>query len=103
MLRAHGPLINEAVSGLVQRLGLLRTAGAVHMNNALAGLTMEVIGGAAFGWVLLHYGHKPMAMLHPSHLLHCHYCLVCLHQWPTIPGFVFPTGAVFRLGLDVFA
>ena len=49
MLRAHGPLINEAASGLVQRLHHLHKVGPVQVNNAMAGLTMEVIGGAAFG------------------------------------------------------
>ena len=49
MLRAHGPLINEAASGLVRHLHQSHTAGSVQINNALAGLTMEVIGGAAFG------------------------------------------------------
>ncbi|KAL3159373.1 hypothetical protein ABBQ38_009804 [Trebouxia sp. C0009 RCD-2024] len=49
MLRAHGPLINDAASGLVQRLHHLHTAGSVQINDAMAGLTMEVIGGAAFG------------------------------------------------------
>lgn len=74
MLRAHGPLINEAVSGLVQRLGHLRMAGAVQINNALAGLTMEVIGGAAFGWVLLHCGHESAAVL----MLCCTQAISCV-------------------------
>ena len=50
MLRAHAPLMNDAATGLVQRLMHLRTAGSVQMNNAMAGMTMEVIGEAAFGY-----------------------------------------------------
>lgn len=49
MLRAHAPLINEAASGLVQRMSLLRKDGSVQINDAMAGMTMEVIGEAAFG------------------------------------------------------
>ena len=74
MLRAHGPLINEAVSGLVQRLGHLRTVGAVQINNALAGLTMEVIGGAAFGWVLHHPSQALPLVLHPPFV-----CFTVMH------------------------
>ena len=75
MLRAHGTLINKAVSGLVRRLGHLRMAGPVHINNALAGLTMEVIGGAAFGWVLhQHPSHALPLVLHPPVL-----CFAIMH------------------------
>lgn len=81
MLRAHGPLINEAVSGLVQRLGHLCTAGPVQINNALAGLTMEVIGGAAFGCVLV----SPVSWITPgaapAHLLCRMHNLLLLHQY----------------------
>ena len=88
MLRAHGTLINEAASGLVQRLGHLRMAGPVQINNALAGLTMEVIGGAAFGWVLHQYpSHALPLVLHPPvvcfaidimiSLISCTVCCCC--------------------------
>ena len=49
MLKAHAPLINKAASGLVQRLSLLRKNGSVKINDAMAEMTMEVIGEAAFG------------------------------------------------------
>ncbi|KAL0031098.1 hypothetical protein WJX77_003695 [Trebouxia sp. C0004] len=49
MLRAHAPLINQAASGLVRRLTCMHKAGAVQINNAVSGMTMEVIGGVAFG------------------------------------------------------
>ncbi len=49
MLRAHAPLINQAASLLVLRLNAMRKAGSVQINNAMSGMTMEVIGGAAFG------------------------------------------------------
>ncbi|KAL0052923.1 hypothetical protein WJX82_009946 [Trebouxia sp. C0006] len=49
MLRAHAPLINQAASGLVRRLTRMPKAGAVQINNAVSGMTMEVIGGVAFG------------------------------------------------------
>ena len=50
MLRAHAPLINQAASGLVRRLMRMHKAGAVQINNAMSGMTMEVIGGVAFGY-----------------------------------------------------
>ena len=50
MLRAHAPLINEAANGLVHRLTRMHKAGAVQINNAMSGMTMEVIGGVAFGY-----------------------------------------------------
>ena len=53
MLRAHAPLMNQAASGLVSRLSHMRQAGAVQINNVLSGMTMEVIGGAAFGYAWL--------------------------------------------------
>lgn len=49
MLRAHAPLINQAASGLVRRLTGMHKAGAVQINNAMSSMTMEVIGGVAFG------------------------------------------------------
>ncbi|KAL0023003.1 hypothetical protein WJX79_005828 [Trebouxia sp. C0005] len=49
MLRAHVPLINQAAGGLVRRLKRTHMAGAVQINNAMSGMTMEVIGGVAFG------------------------------------------------------
>ena len=53
MLRAHAPLINQAASRLVTRLNHMHPAGAVQINNVMSGMTMEVIGGAAFGYALL--------------------------------------------------
>lgn len=50
MLRAHAPLINQAASGLVRRLTRMHKPGAVQINNAVSGMTMEVIGGVAFGY-----------------------------------------------------
>ncbi len=50
MLRAHAPLINQAASDLVRRLTCMHKAGAVQINNAMSGMTMEVIGGVAFGY-----------------------------------------------------
>ena len=50
MLRAHAPLINQAASGLVRRLTCMHKAGAVQINNAMSSMTMEVIGGVAFGY-----------------------------------------------------
>ena len=49
MLKTHAHLINQAASGLVTHLSQLRLAGPVQMNDAMAGMTMDVIGGAAFG------------------------------------------------------
>ena len=50
-LRAHAPLINQAATHLQQRLASAPHGQAVQINTMLAGLTMEVIGGAAFGYV----------------------------------------------------
>lgn len=50
MLKAHAPLINQAANGLVCRLRRMHKAGAVQINNAMSGMTMEVIGGVAFGY-----------------------------------------------------
>ena len=50
MLKAHAPLMNSAATQLQHRLAAHPPGQPVQMNNMLAGLTMEVIGGAAFGY-----------------------------------------------------
>ena len=49
MLRLYAPLMNQAATHLQECLAAAPKGQAVQMNTMLAGLTMEVIGGAAFG------------------------------------------------------
>ncbi len=75
MLRAHAPLINQAASGLVRRLTSMHKAGAVQINNAMSGMTMEVIGGVAFG-----YAH----FLHAQNWRHVASCIcMSMHADPS--------------------
>ena len=48
MLRAHAPLINQAAARLADRFGHMQQAQPLQINDAVAVMTMEVIG-EAFG------------------------------------------------------
>ncbi len=70
MLRAHAPLTNQAASGLVRRLTRMHKAGAVQINSAMSGMTMEVIGGVAFGYANF-YMPESGVMLPFAFACHC--------------------------------
>ena len=48
-LQTYVPIINRAMTRLVDTLGAVQAEGPVQINLALAGMTMDVIGGSAFG------------------------------------------------------
>lgn len=48
-LQTYVPIVNRAMSSLVEKLGAVQAEGPVQINLALAGMTMDVIGGSAFG------------------------------------------------------
>lgn len=78
MLRAHVPLINQAAGGLVRRLKRTHMAGAVQINNAMSGMTMEVIGGVAFGYVNVCTSTCSNLVSCCHLLLHVNACRCCL-------------------------
>lgn len=48
-LQTYVPIANKALSSLVNKLAAVQSQGPVQINLALAGMTMDVIGGSAFG------------------------------------------------------
>lgn len=48
-LQTYVPVANKAMSSLVDKLTAVQSQGPVQINLALAGMTMDVIGGSAFG------------------------------------------------------
>ena len=48
-LQTYAPIANKAMSSLVEKLRAVQAQGPVQINLALAGMTMDVIGGSAFG------------------------------------------------------
>lgn len=48
-LQTYVPITNRALTRLVENLGAVQAEGPVQINLALAGMTMDVIGGSAFG------------------------------------------------------
>ena len=43
--------MNSSLNSLVDKLRAVQTNGPVEINLALASMTMDIIGGSAFGWV----------------------------------------------------
>ena len=78
MLRAHALLMNQAALRLVTRLTHMRQGGAVQINNVLSGMTMEVIGGAAFGYA------RPLSALHMVSASCQAVTLIWLHLLPYV-------------------
>ena len=48
-LQTYVPVANKAMTSLVDKLSAAQSQGPVQINLALAGMTMDVIGGSAFG------------------------------------------------------
>ena len=51
-LQTYVPVANKAMSSLVDKLTAVQSQGPVQINLALAGMTMDVIGGSAFGYTI---------------------------------------------------
>ena len=50
-LQTYVPIANKAVDTMMNRLAAVKPDEPVEINLALAGFTMDTIGGTAFGWV----------------------------------------------------
>lgn len=48
-LQTYVPVANKSMTSLVDKLSAAQSQGPVQINLALAGMTMDVIGGSAFG------------------------------------------------------
>ncbi len=52
-LETYMPVANKAMTSLADKLAAVQSQGPVQINVVLAGMTMDVIGGSAFGYVTL--------------------------------------------------
>lgn len=48
-LETYMPIANKAMTSLADKLAAVQSQGPVQINVVLAGMTMDVIGGSAFG------------------------------------------------------
>ena len=48
-LQTYVPIVNKSMTSLVDKLTAAQSEGPVQINLVLASMTMDVIGGSAFG------------------------------------------------------